>query len=110
MGKAITWTIEDEVVALHLALHGVRGLDYDADQMEDIIANTLFPKKGFRMRVQNYRYIVTKGKEGLDAGYPQGFPLYRNLTRIFSSMDASDFTEYVNLILSRRDRMATTET
>ena len=105
MPRSLKWTIEDNVVALYLALHGPQDLSLDADEVERVIANTLVPKKGFRMRVQNYRYVITGGKEGLDAGYPDGFPLYRDLFRIFGSLGQPNFRDYVEAILRIRERM-----
>ena len=102
MGRELKWTIEDDVVALYLALYADQGLQCHKEEIEDVISNTLFPKKGFNMRVQNYRYIVSDGKEGLDAGYPDGFPPYKELYRIFSALGQCNFRDYVNLILDKR--------
>jgi hypothetical protein len=100
MGQKLNWTIEDNVVALYLAMYGDENLKYEINKLERIISRTLFPKEGFKQRIDNYRYIIT-GK-GLDAGYKEGFPLYKDLYRIFSSMDKGIFKDYVNLILDKR--------
>ena len=101
---SVNWTIEDNVVALYLAIFGNEGLHYVLSEIEEIIANTLYRKEGFKMRVQNYRYIVTDGRKGLDAGYPDGFPLYKELYEIFREMPKEKFKKYVNMILEKRNQ------
>ena len=105
MSRKIKWTIEDNVVALYLAIYNDQGLKYKTNEIEKIISNTLFHKKGFRMRIQNYLYIVSAGKEGLDAGHPDGFPPYKELYDIFKSLGPDKFRDYVNMILEKRGNM-----
>ncbi|MBA7677554.1 hypothetical protein ES703_85812 [subsurface metagenome] len=105
MSRQLKWTIEDNVVALYLAMYSDRELQYKIRRIEDIISKTLFVKKGFKMRIKNYLYIVTSGKEGLDARYPDGFPLYKELYDIFKSFDPDKFRDYVNMILEKRKDM-----
>ena len=105
MNEKRTWIIEDEVVALYVAMYkdSGLGLDYEVSEIDEIIANTLFCKEGFNMRVGNYTYIITNGERGLDAGYPNGYPPYRELYQIFASFDQNRFKDYVNMILKRRE-------
>lgn len=105
MSKTILWTIEDNIVALYLALHGEKELNYSSKEIEEIISNSLLPKKGFNMRVDNYRYIITEGKEGLSAGYPEGFDKYKQLYELFKDFNTDQFKEYVNIILDNRRTM-----
>jgi len=96
------WTIEDNVVALYVALYGDAGLRLSKGKIRDLIERTGIPKKAFNMRVQNYRYIITDGKEGLNAGYEDGFPDYKKLYHLFKSFSKGKFRDYVNLILKTR--------
>ena len=105
MSGEIKWTIEDNVVALYLAMYGDHRLKYKADEVEKIISNTISHKKGFKLRVKNYLYIVSEGKKGLDKGYPDGFPLYKELYDIFKSFTPDRFRNYVNMILEIRNKM-----
>lgn len=102
MGGKRNWTIEDNVVALYLALHGDEGLILNKSKIRDLIEHTAIPKKAFLMRVKNYRYIITDGKEGLDAGYKDGFHDYKKLHFLFKSFGKGKFRDYVNLILKTR--------
>jgi len=86
-------------------MYGAQELSHDQDAVDGIISNTLFRKEGFRLRVANYKYIVSGGREGLDAGYPDGFPPYADLCRIFRSVNQTDFRDYVNMIVKRRERI-----
>ena len=96
------WTVEDNVVALYLARFGKEGLMLNKKEIRDLIQNTGILKKAFLMRVENYRYIVTEGREGLDAGYNEGFSQYKKLYNIFKLLNKKRFKEYVNLILETR--------
>lgn len=102
MGDKLNWTIEDNAVALYVALYGDSGLILSKNKTRDLIEHTGIPKKAFPMRVQNYRYIITRGKEGLDAGCKEGFPKYKKLFILFKSFGKKNFREYVNLILETR--------
>jgi len=105
MGGKRNWTIEDNVVALYVARYGDDGLILSKGKIRDLIEHTGIPKKAFPMRVQNYRYIVTGGKEGLDAGYKNGFRDYKELHLLFKSFSKGKFRDYVNLILESRRNM-----
>ena len=105
MGGKRKWTIEDNVVALYVALYGDDGLILSKGNIRDLIEYTGIPKKAFPMRVQNYRYIITDGKEGLDAGYKNGFHDYKKLHFLFKSFGRNKFRNYVNLILKSRSDM-----
>ncbi len=102
MGGKRNWTIEDNVVALYVALYGDDGLILNKGKVRDLIEHTGVPKKAFPMRVQNYLYIVTDGKEGLSAGYKTGYRDYKKLYSLFKSFSKDKFRDYVNLILKSR--------
>lgn len=110
MGGKRNWTIEDNVVALYVALYGDEGLILSKGEIRDLIENTGIPKKAFLMRVKNYRYIITDGKEGLDAGYKGGFRDYKKLHLLFRSFSKDNFRDYVNLILQSRVSLEKTAT
>jgi hypothetical protein len=61
MGGKRNWTIEDNVVALYVALHGDDGLILSKSKIRNLIEHTGISKKAFLMRVKNYRYIITGG-------------------------------------------------
>ena len=105
MDKKIQWTIEDDVVALYIALHGCQEIDYEIEEIADIVVNTLIPKEDFNLRVQNYIYIISDGKEGSNNKYPDGFPPNWNLYDIFRSLDKAQFKAYINMILDKRGRL-----
>ena len=86
------WLVEDNLVALYIALHGYKGLAYNLEEVKKII-----PRKGFQMRIQNYRAIHTEGKEGLNAALKS--PLFNELYEILESFDRHRFARLVNLIL-----------
>lgn len=96
------WTIEDNVVALYVALYGDYGLILSKDKIRDLIEHTGIPKKAFPMRVQNYVAIDTKGRKGLKAGLKS--PTFKELYSLFShkSFSKNKFRDYVNLILKSR--------
>jgi len=104
MPKKVNWLIEDNVVAMYLAMCGDSELSCNTTEITEIIANTVAIKKGFLMRIQNYRFIVTDGKEGLDAGYPDGYKKYKDLYNLFSTYQKDSFRDYVNMIISLRDQ------
>ena len=105
MSRRRKWTVEDNVVALYLAMYDDQGLKYTANEVEKIISTTLSLKKGFKMRVQNYHSVVPKGKKELHAGYPNGYPPYKALYQIFKSFGQDKFRDYVNMILETRKEM-----
>jgi hypothetical protein len=84
MGGKINWTIEDNVVALYIARYGDDGLILSKSKIRDLIEHTGIPKKAFPMRVQNFIYIITRGKKGLSKGYKAGFPKYKKLHGLFN--------------------------
>ena len=47
---SIKWLIEDEVVALYLAMYGDSGLEQSQGDVIRLMENTVIPKKGFKMR------------------------------------------------------------
>ena len=102
MGGKRKWTIEDNVVALYVARYGDDGLILSKGKIRDLIEHTGILKRAFPMRVQNYRYIITDGKEGLDAGYKNGYHDYKKLYFLFKPFGRGKFRDYVNLILKSR--------
>jgi len=61
MSKKRSWTIEDNIVALYVALYGDHGLILKHEKVRDLIENTGIPKKAFLMRVRNYKYMMGRG-------------------------------------------------
>ncbi len=92
MGGKRNWTIEDNVVALYIALYGYDQLHLGENDIKGLISH-----KGFPMRVQNYRAIETQGREGLNAGLNS--PTFNALYQLFSNLGKEWFTTYINLIL-----------
>ncbi|HUU16872.1 MAG TPA: hypothetical protein VMW72_06980 [Sedimentisphaerales bacterium] len=86
------WLVEDNLVALYIVLHGYKELAYNLEEIEEII-----PHKGFPMRIQNYKAIHTKGKEGLNAALES--PLFNELYEILESFEQHKFAKLVNSIL-----------
>ena len=99
MGGKRNWTIEDNVFALYIALHG-----YDQLRLGETDIKGLIGHKGFPMRVRNYRAIETKGKEGLNAGLNS--PTFNALYQLFKPRNRGWFSNYVNLILEIRLSLA----
>ena len=93
-----SWTIEDNVVALYIALYGYGGLGLDRNGIKSVIGHP-----GLRMRVQNYRAIDTGGSKGLTAGLKS--PTFNKLYRLFKPCNRKWFTDYVNLILETRRKL-----
>jgi hypothetical protein len=90
--KKRNWLVEDNLVALYIALHKYKDLDYTLSQIRVII-----PHKSFPMRIQNYVAICTNGKKGLDAGLKS--PLYIKLYGVFKELSQKKFSVLVNSIL-----------
>ena len=84
--------VEDNLVALYIALHGYKELAYNLEEIQEII-----PHRGFPMRIQNYRAIQTKGKEGLNAALVS--PLFNELYEIFENFEQHKFAKLINSIL-----------
>ena len=97
MGKR-NWLVEDNLVALYIALYGYEYLGYDLKGIREIIPHT-----GFRMRIKNYIAINTKGEKGLVGGLKS--PLYNKLYGIFKRFDQKDFAKIVNLILEVKSKV-----
>ena len=93
------WLIEDNLVALYIALHGYKGLQYDFEKIKEII-----PHSGFSMRIDNYKSIHTKGEEGLNAGLKS--PTYNELYNILESFERGKFACLVNLILKVKSEIS----
>lgn len=96
--KRRVWLVEDNIVALYIALHGHKDLDYDINEIKSII-----PHKGFSMRIQNYKAIKTNGKEGLTAGLNS--PLFKKIFNVFSGLSQKKFSDLVNSILKTKEKV-----
>ena len=90
------WLVEDNIVALYVALHKYEDLNYDLEEIEKILALRAVP-----MRINNFKYI--DGQSGLSAGGPA--PSWKQLYSIFKDFDQKKFAELVNLILEVKSRM-----
>jgi len=86
------WLVEDNLVALYIALHGYKELAYNLEEIKEIIPHT-----GFPMRVGQFRAVRTKGREGLKSGLDS--PLYKELYNIFKKFEQHKFAKLVNSIL-----------
>ena len=86
------WLVEDNLVALYVALYEYKDLRFKLEDIERII-----PLKGFGMRIQNYIAIDTHGKKGLNAALKS--PLFNELYDIFRDFDRKKFARLVNSIL-----------
>ena len=92
------WLVEDNLVALYIALNGYKDLDYELDDIETII-----PHKGFSMRIRNYKAINTEGREGLDAALES--PLWKELFDLFKDFSRGKFARLVNAILDTKAKI-----
>jgi len=87
--------VEDNLVALYVALHEYKDLRYELEDIERII-----PHKSFGMRIQNYIAIDTEGRKGLRAALTS--PLFNELFDIFKDFSQENFARLVNSILDVR--------
>ncbi|MFA5291663.1 MAG: hypothetical protein WC496_01365 [Phycisphaerae bacterium] len=92
------WLVEDNIVALYIALHHYKDLKYDIDNIRELI-----PHKGFPMRIQNYKAIHTKGEKGLNAGLKS--PLFNELYDIFNGLEREKLAKLVNSILKVKSKI-----
>ena len=90
--KRRNWLVEDNIVALYLALYKYKDINYRLKEITRII-----PHKGFPMRTQQFIAIKTKGRHGLKAGLK--VPLFRKIYRTFRRLKQKDFAKLVNSIL-----------
>ncbi len=81
------WLVEDNIVALYVALHKYEDLNYDLEEIEKILALRAVP-----MRINNFKYI--DGQSGLSAGGPA--PSWKQLYSIFKDFDQKKFAELAN--------------
>lgn len=86
------WLVEDNLVALYVALYDCKDLEYNIEEIGKIITH-----KKFGMRSDNYKAIFTDGKKGLNAGLKS--PTYNELYNLFVSFGQVQFARLVNLIL-----------
>ena len=92
------WLVEDNLVALYIALHEYKDLHYKLKEIEEIIPHRRFP-----MRIQQFEYIVTKGRSGLPSVLKS--PLYKQLHNIFKDFDQKKFAKLVNSILKVKSHL-----
>ena len=92
------WLVEDNLVALYIALYEYKDLNYELKEIEKII-----PHKSFLMRVQNYIAIDTNGVKGLDAALES--PLFNGLYDIFKGFSQKKFARLVNSILDVKSKV-----
>ena len=96
--KKRNWLVEDNLVALYIALHEYKGLKYELKEIEKII-----PHKRFPMRIQQFIAIKTKGRRGLKSGLKS--PLYKQLYNIFKDFNQKNFAKLVNSILKVKSNL-----
>ena len=96
--KKRNWLVEDNIVALYIALYEHKDLNYELEEIKEII-----PHKGFPMRIQQFVAIQTKGRAGLDAGLKS--PLFKQLYDIFKDFDQKNFAKLVNSILEVKSKV-----
>jgi hypothetical protein len=96
--KKRNWLVEDNIVALYIALHEYTDLNYELGDIEEII-----PHKGFPMRIQQFIAIQTQGRVGLGAGLKS--PLFKQLHDIFKDFDQKNFAKLVNSILEVKSKV-----
>ncbi|MHC4557779.1 MAG: hypothetical protein ACYTFW_13275 [Planctomycetota bacterium] len=96
--KKRNWLVEDNLVALYIALYEYKDLNYELEEIEEIVNH-----RGFDMRIQNFEYIVTNGRRGLSARGPA--LSWKQLYNIFKDFDQKIFAELVNLILEVKSKM-----
>ncbi len=93
------WRVEDNLVTLYIALHEYKDLNYKLEEIEEIIALAKVP-----MRINNFIYIHTNGKDGLSAGGPA--QSWKDLYNIFKDFNQKKFAELVNLILKGKSNLS----
>jgi hypothetical protein len=96
--KKRNWLVEDNLVALYIALHKYRDLNYGLKEIRSII-----PHKGFPMRIQQYIAIHTGGKKGLNAGLK--IRLFRELYEMFKDFEQKSFARFINLVLDVKSKV-----
>jgi len=92
------WLVEDNLVALYVALHEYKDLRFKLEDIQEII-----PHKSFGMRIQNYIAIDTDGEKGLDAALKS--PLFNELYGIFKDFSQKNFARLVNSILDVKSKI-----
>jgi len=92
------WLVEDNLVALYIAVHKYRDLHYGLKEIRSII-----PHKGFPMRIQQFVAIRTKGKKGLKSGLKS--PLLKELYKIFKDFEQKRFAKFINLVLDVKSKV-----
>ena len=92
------WRVEDNLVALYIALYQYKDLNYKKKEIEKIIA-----LDAVQMRIDNFKFIA-KGK-GLSARGPA--LSWKQLYEIFKDFDQKKFAELVNLILKVKSNLTT---
>jgi len=96
--KKRSWLVEDNLVALYIALYEYKDLNYELEEIEEIVTHKSFP-----MRIQNYIAIDTNGRRGLDAALKS--PLFNQLYDIFKGFNQKNFARLVNSILEVKSKV-----
>ncbi len=92
------WLVEDNLVALYIALHKYKDLKYGLEEITKII-----PHKGFPMRIQQFVAIHTRGKKGLRSSLKS--PLFKEIHGIFNGFGQKRFAHLVNSILKVKSKV-----
>ena len=92
------WLVEDNLVALYIALHKYKDLEYKLKEIMEVI-----PHKAFPMRPQQFIAIRTNGEKGLNSGLDS--PLYRELYDLFGNFGQKRFAKLVNSILEVKSKL-----
>ena len=93
------WLVEDNIVALYIALHKYKDLNYDLEEIETIIPHRRFP-----MRIEQFRAVETDGESGLKSGLQAR--QYRELHKIFKDFNQKKFATLVNWILKGKSNLS----
>jgi len=92
------WLVEDNLVALYIALYKYKGLNYDLGEIEKIITHKRFP-----MRIEQFRAVDTDGEIGLVSGLQ--CLQYNDLHKIFKDFKQKKFANLVNWILKVKSNL-----
>jgi len=105
------WLVEDNLVALYIAVHKYRDLRYGLKEIRSII-----PHKGFSMRIQQFVAIHTcekglkldlKSPSNKGSGLVSGLksPLLKELYKIFKDFEQKRFAKFINLVLDVKSKV-----
>jgi len=88
------WLVEDNLVALYIAMYEYKDLDYELEEIKKII-----PHSGFDMRPRQIRAVFTDGENGPVLLSGRNVPLYGELYEMFKDFGQKKFAKLVNFIL-----------